>query len=66
MSLAHGIVPVDGREIMPMKESQIVEQCKLIKSKGLKNVGVQVFLVGNAELNRIPLGRNFWHIFPFG
>ena len=29
---------VDGREIVPMKESQLVEQCHLIKAKGLKNV----------------------------
>ena len=29
---------VDGREIVPMKEAQIVEQCEIIKAKGLKNV----------------------------
>lgn len=30
---------VDGREIRPLKEEQLVEQCNLIKEKGLKNVG---------------------------
>lgn len=34
---AHRLL-VDGREIVPMKESQIVEQCQIIKSKGLNNV----------------------------
>lgn len=31
---------VDGREIVPMEESQIVEQCGIIKAKGLKNVNL--------------------------
>ena len=30
--------PVDGREVVPMMESQILEQCGLVKAKGLKNV----------------------------
>ncbi|KIP10827.1 hypothetical protein PHLGIDRAFT_22081 [Phlebiopsis gigantea 11061_1 CR5-6] len=35
-----GGLEIDGREIVPMKESQIVEQCRLIKTKNLKNVVV--------------------------
>ena len=30
---------VDGREIRPLNEEQLVEQCNIIKEKGLKNVG---------------------------
>ena len=29
---------VDGREILPLNERQIVEQCRIIQEKGLKNV----------------------------
>ncbi|KAI0682250.1 hydantoinase/oxoprolinase [Earliella scabrosa] len=29
---------IDGREILPLCEQQIVEQCALIRSKGIKNV----------------------------
>ncbi|KZT70497.1 hydantoinase [Daedalea quercina L-15889] len=35
-----GGLEIDGREIRPLKEEQLVEQCKLIKEKGLKNVVV--------------------------
>jgi N-methylhydantoinase A/oxoprolinase/acetone carboxylase beta subunit len=34
----HRNISVDGREIVSMKESEIIEQCKLTKTKGLKNV----------------------------
>ncbi|PCH44913.1 DUF917-domain-containing protein [Wolfiporia cocos MD-104 SS10] len=33
-----GGIEIDGREIMSLREEQIVEQCAIIKSKGLKNV----------------------------
>ncbi|KAI0372037.1 DUF917-domain-containing protein [Pilatotrama ljubarskyi] len=29
---------IDGREILPLDEQQLIEQCALIKQKGLKNV----------------------------
>ncbi|GJE86630.1 HyuA and DUF917 domain-containing protein [Phanerochaete sordida] len=33
-----GGLEIDGREIVPMKEAQIVEQCEIIKAKGLENI----------------------------
>lgn len=33
-----GGLEIDGREIVPMKEGQIIEQCEIIKAKGLKNI----------------------------
>lgn len=33
---------VDGREIAPLKESEIVEQCRIIREKGLNHVGIYV------------------------
>ncbi|KAF9819430.1 hypothetical protein IEO21_02173 [Rhodonia placenta] len=33
-----GGLQIDGREIVPLVEEQVVEQCALIKEKGLKNV----------------------------
>ncbi|KAI0694195.1 hydantoinase/oxoprolinase [Cytidiella melzeri] len=29
---------IDGREIVPLKEEQVIEQCKIIREKGLRNV----------------------------
>ncbi|KAI0826527.1 DUF917-domain-containing protein [Trametes gibbosa] len=29
---------IDGREILPLNEQQVIEQCAVIKSKGLKNI----------------------------
>ena len=34
----NSICTVDGREIKPVREEQVVEQCKIIREKGLKNV----------------------------
>lgn len=31
-------LPVDGRDILPLNEQQIVEQCALVKAKGFKSV----------------------------
>ncbi|KAF7797056.1 hypothetical protein EIP86_008248 [Pleurotus ostreatoroseus] len=31
---------IDGREIAPIDEAQVIDQCKIIKDKGLKNVVV--------------------------
>ncbi|KAH9835241.1 hydantoinase/oxoprolinase [Rhodofomes roseus] len=33
-----GGLEIDGREIRPLKEEQLIEQCRLIREKGLKNV----------------------------
>lgn len=31
---------VDGREIMPLNEAQVREECQIIKSKGLTDIAV--------------------------
>lgn len=33
---------VDGREIKPVKEEQLIEECKVIKEKGLRNVRARI------------------------
>ena len=34
------MITVDGREIFPLSEQQIVDQCAIIREKGLKNVSL--------------------------
>lgn len=58
---------VDGREILPLGEAQLAEQCDIIRHKGLQNVRSPLFMPASAVTEaECTLGRYMWHIFSFG
>lgn len=57
---------VDGREIAPLNEAQIIEQCSQIKAKGLNNVRFHgaTFLDRLVDRRISHSGGFEWYLFP--
>lgn len=58
---------VDGREILPLDEAQLAEQCNIITHEGLQNVCSRIFMSMSAESEvECTPGRYMWYILSFG